>query len=314
MADTNAEADIRGLDIQKLAVGFAEEEIILKKYVINATTSAREIRWYQKTAGFLDSPDTTGITASHIANTAFKARPVVVEQSWTRQTSYVRKYFVESPLLSEEDIQDSDVDILATNVRDLTRAVAHQVDLRIYSVLTENDTPSTINTNATNAAWNAASYTGVNIIEDLMEAKMNIRNYGYNPEGAVLLLSPLDHKSLITWLIDGKGSSIPQFSSQRVEDGVVMEILGLKVVVSTIVTADKAVVFVPNLAAKWKSFMPITTAVIEDKGIGRKIRIWEEGERSYLNTPAGRKSHNQYSSINNNFNFLYSQDIVEDIS
>src|SRR3990167_10626942 len=135
MPDTSAMADIRGLDIDKLAKGFADEENILKSFVTVSTTKAREIRWFQKTSGFLDSTDTTAITASQIANTSFKARPVTVEQSWTRKTSYIRKYFVESPMISMEDINDTDVDILATNVRDLVRAVERQVDSRIYTVL-----------------------------------------------------------------------------------------------------------------------------------------------------------------------------------
>lgn len=75
-----------------------------------------------------------------------------------------------------------------------------------------------------------------------------------------------------------KGSSIPQFASQKVEQGVVMEILGLRVVVSENVTTDYALVFVPQRAATWKSFMQISSAVIDDPGIGKKIRVWEEGE------------------------------------
>lgn len=277
MADSNAQADIRGIDIDKLAKGFAEEQSILKGLVNNSTTSAREIRWYQKTSGFLDSPDTSGITASQIANVSMKARPFVVEQSWTRNTSYVRKYFVESPVLSDEDIKDSDVDILATNVRDLTRAVQNQVDLRIYNVLTESDTPVNINTNASTAAWDAAS--GQDPIEDIMEAKMNIRNYGYNPnEGGVLLVRPAGEKALITWLISSKGASIPNFSSDKITSGKVLEILGLTMYVTPSVTADKAVVCIPQKAVTWKSFMPISAVKIEDPGIGTKIRVFEEGE------------------------------------
>ena len=276
MADTAGQADIRGIDIDKLAKGFADEELVLKKYVTNSTTSAREIRWYQKTSGFLDSTDTTGITASQIANVAEGTRPFVVQQSWTRNTSYVRKYFVESPWISDEDIKDSDIDVLTTNVRDLTRAVGYQVENRIWDVLTESRTVVNINTNATTAAWDAGS--GQDPIEDIMEAKMNIREDGYNPEGGVLAINPYDYKSLVTWLISTKGSSIPGFSSARIEDGVVMELLGLKVVVSTIVTTDYALVFVPQRAATWKAFTPITARVIEEVGIGKKIRIWEEGE------------------------------------
>src|SRR3990167_114249 len=147
--DSSGQAEIRGLFIDKVAKGFADEENQFKIICTVTSTSAREIRFYRKTAGFLDSTDTTGITASQIANVAPGARPVVVEQSWTRVTSYVRKYFVESPWLSEEDIKDSDIDILATNVRDLVRAVERQVDSRIYSVVSTDMALTTAST----AAW-----------------------------------------------------------------------------------------------------------------------------------------------------------------
>ena len=277
MADGNAQADIRGLDIDKLAKGFADETLVLKKFLHVSKTMAREIRWYQKTAGFLDSTDTTGITGSHIANTGFKSVPVAVEQTWTRNTSYVKKYFVESPWFSVEDLKDTDVDLLATNVRDLVRAVSSQVDTRIYNVLTESLSPSNIQSTAATAdGWDDA-VTG-DPIADLLEAKRLIRTQRYNPEGAVLYIHPTEHKNLLAYLINVKGSSIPEFSSDRVKDGVVMELLGLKVVVSLNATTDYALVFVPQRAATWKSFMPITSVVVDDPGIGKKIRVWEEGE------------------------------------
>jgi len=276
MADTNGMADLRGLDVDKLAKGFAEEATVLKRFCQVSKTSAREIRWYQKTSGYLDSSDTTGITGSHIAGSAHKALPVAVEQSWTRKTSYVRKYFVESPLLSEEDIQDSDVDLLATNVRDLVQAVAAQVDTRIYNVLTEDLSPSDIQTSgAVSGGWAGASG---NPVVDLNEAKKKIRTERYNPEGAVCYMHPTDHMNLLNWLISTKGSSIPNFSSERVKDGVVMELLGLQVVVSVNATASNILVFVPQRACTWKSFMGMHSVVVSDPGIGRKIRVWEEGE------------------------------------
>lgn len=277
MADQSGQADIRGLDIDKLAKGFADEENVMKRFVTSSTTFAREIRWFQKPAGFLDSVDTTTITASQIANQSFRSRPVVVEQSWTRNTSYVRKYFVESPTISMEDINDTDVDILATNVRDLVRAVARQVDQRIINVLFESFSPSTIQTAAsTQDGWDDVA-TG-NPIYDLLNAKQGIRAQGYDPEGAILLINSIEHRNLINFLISVKGSSIPSFSSEKVRTGVVMELLGLNVVVSENMTTDFAGVFVPQRAATWKAFMPITSAVIDEPGIGKKIRVWEEGE------------------------------------
>ena len=277
MADGNAMADIRGLDVDKLAKGFADEQLVLKKFLTNSSTKAREIRWFQKTSGFLDSEDTTAITASQIANTSFKARPFAVEQTWTRNTSYVRKYFVESPLLSEEDIKDSDVDLLATNVRDLVRAVARQVDIRCYDVLTESLSPSNILTTASvQDGWDDTA-TG-DPIKDLLTAKRKIRAQGYDPEGAVLYINPVEHENLLHYLISVKGSSVPQFASEKMGSGVVMNLLGLQVVVSQNATTDYALVFLPQVSATWKSFMPITSTVVSDPGIGKKIRVWEEGE------------------------------------
>ena len=282
MADTSGMADLRGINVDKLAKGFADEQNMFKKFCTVTTTSAREIRWFQKTAGFLDSTDSTGMTASLVANTAERALPVVVEQSWTRNTSYVRKYFVESPLISQEDINDTDVDILATNVRDLVRAVERQVDQRIYNVISDTVTAvpgdgGNVQTVAATAdGWDDAA-TG-DPIADLLNAKQLLRSYSYDPEGAILAINSIEHRNLLKYLISVKGSSIPSFAAQKVESGVVMEILGLRVVVSQNATTDYAVVFVPQRACTWKSFVPITSVVIDDPGIGKKIRVWEEGE------------------------------------
>src|SRR3990167_9542051 len=274
MADTSAMADLRGIDVDKLVKGFADEENVFKKFCTVSVTSAREIRWFQKTSGFLDVPDTTAITDSQIANTSFKARPFVTEQSWTRNTSYIRKYFVESPLISEEDIKDTDIDILATNIRDLVRAVQRQIDARIYTVIS---TGTGVLTGAsTQDGWDDAA-TG-NPILDLLTAKQQIRANGYNPEGAILAINSIEHKNLLNFLISVKGSSIPAFASNKVMDGTVQEVVGLRVVVSENATTDEALVFVPQRACTWMNFMDITSVVVDDPGIGKKIRVWEEGE------------------------------------
>ena len=240
-------------------------------------TDAREIRWYQKTAGFLDTTDTSGITISRIDNVAERARPYVVEQSWTRQTSYVRKYFVESPMISAEDIKDTDIDILATNVRDLVRAVMKRVDVRIYNVLTEELSPTNIETTAaTGTGWDDP--TNANPILDIMTGNQKIRSNSYDTSNVVLYINPIEHKNLLNYLINVKGSSIPSFSSEKVRSGVVMEILGNSVVVSENATTDYALQFVSQRACTWKSFMGMSTAIVDEPGIGKKIRVWEEGE------------------------------------
>lgn len=284
MADSSGEQDIRGINIDKLAKGFADEANIFKNFVTMAKTNSREIRWYQKTPGVLGGVTTTGITRNTISNVAERSRPTVVEQSWVRQTSYVKKFFVESPTISMEDIKDSDIDVLATNVRDLVRGVATQVDERIYSVIVEADaaTPTIPNPTLVNTA--AAVGTGWddenngNPIKDILVGKKKIRQNRYDPKGAALIINSIEEEMLINWLIDVKGSSIPGFSSEKVVSGVVMEILGLNVVVSENATTDYAVIMVPSRAATWKGFVELQSVVIDEPGIGKKIRVWEEGE------------------------------------
>jgi|19_taG_2_1085344.scaffolds.fasta_scaffold00750_6 hypothetical protein len=284
MADASGQADIRGIDIDRLVKGFADEENVFKKFVVNSTTTAREIRWYQKTSGFLDTPDTSGITTSHISNNAQGALPFVAEQSWTRNTSYVKKFFVESPLFSIEDLKDSDVDLLATNVRDLVRAVQRKQDLRIYSVITEASAATPTIPNPSNVHTAAATGTGWDDttngdpIDDILLGKQKMRASGYDPEGSVLLMNPIEHRFLLDYLINTKGSSIPQFSSEKVRDGVVMEILGCNVLVSQNATTDYVIQWIPDRSATLKTFMPITSAVITDPGIGKKVRVWIESE------------------------------------
>lgn len=280
----SSEAAIRGIDIDKLAKGFADEANVLKNFVNLSTTSAREIRWYQKGAGFLNSTDTTAITASQIYNTSSKSLPVVVEQNWTRNVSYIKKFFVESPLISEEDIKDSDIDVLGTNIRDLVRSVVNQVDIRIYSVLIEAAAATPTTPNPTNTLTTAATADGWddevtgNPILDIMVGNRKLRAQGLDISNVVLYINPIEHQNLLNYLINVKGSSIPNFSSEKVQSGVVMEILGNKVVVSQNATTDNALQFIPNVACTYKSFMPLKSVVIDDAGIGKKIRVWEEGE------------------------------------
>jgi len=222
----------------------------------------REIRWYQKTSGFLDTSTTDDTAVSVMTNTASNARPFVAEQSWTRNTSYVKKFMVESPMISMEDIKDNDVDILSTNVRDLTIAVQRKIGLRIYQILTNAAaaTPTVPLTNGAITVQTTASTDGwdqtgtANPVLDILNGKQKMRAQGYNPEGSMLGMNSIEHKFLMSYLIDVKGSSIPSFSSEKIRTGVVMEILGCNVLVDEIFTTDYVIQWVPNRAATWKSF------------------------------------------------------------
>lgn len=274
MTDTVEMADIRGLDIDKLAKGFAEEQYILKSICQVSTMTGDSIRWYQKTAGTLE-PEGPSV----IANVGRMANPATLEVDWTRNTSYPAPYKVEG-FISMEEIKSADLDVLATTIRDLTLAITKAVDTDIWNVMREDGTVVDIQTFATTAVggdqWDAANFAA-DIIKDLAHAKKLLADYNYNPEGATLLISPKDYESIVTWLISGKGSSIPNWSSDKIKSGVVMQLLGLNIRVSSVVTADKALVIIPKRATTFKQQFPLVAKTIEEPLIGTKIRIGEAG-------------------------------------
>lgn len=277
MADTAAQAEIRGIDISKLVEGFADVGVILKNYVRVVKTSAREMRWYSKTSGagssnFLSSPTTTGVTTDMI-ETASKAMPVVIENSYTRNTSYVKKFFASSPLLSIEDLNDSDPDIWGDIIKDAVRAVNKKVDARILTVL-----------DASGCGTAAASGNGWNVdadadpMLDFLAAIESIESYGYDAGDLIAYMNPAEKKWLLRWLITVKGSSIPGFSSTKAESGELMTFLGVKIVSDPLRPTDTVTIFSPSQAVIWREFMPTTSAIIDEPGVGKTVRVWCEGE------------------------------------
>lgn len=271
MADTSGQADIRGIKIDKISKDYLNEALIFKKLVKVEKTSAREIRYYQKTSGFL-----TMTSPAKISPIAEGARPFVLEQSWTRNTAYVKKYFLESPMINMEDETDSDVQVFLKNLQDLTEAVAYDLDQHIWDVASESQSPTNINSVTATAAWDAAS--GQDPFEDIMEARQLIREQTKRRiKDGVLMVSAKGEKDLLVWLVSTKGASIPQFASSKVESGSLLNIAGLNVIVSENVTADYAMVGSMSQAVEYKEFTPLTTAIINEEGIGRKIRVWTHG-------------------------------------
>lgn len=273
MADTSAMAEIRGIDIVKLVEGFSDVGIILKSYCRVMKASAREIRWYAKTAGILAAPTTTGMTSSLIANTGSKSLPVAIEPSYTRTTSYVKKYFAASPVLSDEDLKDCDPDVWGDMLRDTVRSVNYQIDSRILTVL---DAAGCGTAAATGNGWNVDA--DGDPITDLLAAKESLKSYGYPTENLVAYMNPAEEKWLLRWLINVKGSSIPAFASAKLESGKVTEVLGIKIVSNANRPTDTVTVFNPDYAVIWKEFTPLTSAVVDDAGIGKTVRVWAEGE------------------------------------
>jgi len=269
--DTAGEQDLRSLDIDKISKDLFEEALIFKKEVKVESTSAREIRWYQKTAGYI-----TLTSPAKISPIAPGSRPFVAEQSWTRNTSQTVKYMLDSPMINMEDESDNDVQVFMNNAEDLTAAVANDLDGDIWNVSSEDQSASLINAVTSTAAWDATS--GQNPYEDIAQAEQLIREQTKRPvSNLALYVSAKGHKDLKVWLVTTRGSSIPGFSSQLVKDGSLLMFDAKRVVVSENVTADFAMVADLSRGVIYKEFKPLATAIITEELIGRKIRISTNG-------------------------------------
>ncbi len=272
MADTASEADIRGVNIVKLVEGFADVNIVLKNYCRVVKETNREIRWQSKTSGYLTSPTTTGVTTDMI-ETSFKAIPVTIENSYTRTTSYVRKWFATSPLITIEDLKDSQPDIWGDIIKDVVIAVNKKVDSRILTVL---DASGCQTGAAAGSGWNVDS--DADPVIDFLTAIEAIEGEGYSSADLICYMNPAEKKYLLRWLITVKGSSIPSFSSEKAGSGELMSLLGVKIVSDPNRPTDTVTFFSPSKAVIWREFMPTTTAVIDEPGIGKYVRVWCEGE------------------------------------
>ena len=267
MADTAGQALIRGIDIQKGAIADFEEALIFDALISSRPTAAREFKFWRKTTGYL-----TLTIPAKLSNIAPGARPFVAETSWTPETNFTIKYMLDSPMINMEDESDAEVSVFRDNAKDVVEAIANDVDGDTFDVFTENQVAVNINAVAANATWAAAS--GQDPFEDVMQAKQEIREQTKRSiRNGILLLNAKGEKDLLVWLVSTKGSSVPNFASEKVGTGSIERFAGLQVVVSENVVSTFAVVGDFKQAAQSVIFKPLQTWIITEHGIGRKIRV-----------------------------------------
>lgn len=275
MADKIEQAEIRGLQIDKAIKGIAEIVYSFKDDLEVSTMTGDSLRWYQETFG-----DLTATSPMRVANIAALTTFTTLEKDWTRNTSYSRKYGA-TDKISDEDLRTADIDVLTRTLRALTRAVMKQTDTRIFNVVTNSLAGVTaavtdVNLITTSGSWQSSAS---NPIKDLLNAQKYIYlSGGYDATNPVVWLHPTDHVNLKSFIINTKGSSIPAFSSSEVTKGTTMQLLGMSFKVSPNATSGKPIMIIPKLCASWKTAKGLTSAVVVDEGIGKEIRVWEDGE------------------------------------
>jgi len=275
MVDTFSEADTRKQTWEKDIKGFAKKRYVMKQLVMENNSNAWDNSYYQKTATSL-----TAGTGSSVAGIPRGGEFPFMERGVTLKHAVIQQHGGEG-IIYWQDILTSNIRVEAETISDITDAVVYSTDTNIYNVLTENDTPSTINTLAISAGheWDSATIANRDPVQNILDAirEISIDRYPILTSGmGYLVVNETDYANLMG---NSKVINHPTFKLAEgiIKNGQLARLCGLTIAVSPIVTADKALVLVAKKCGTWKQTQPLTVDVIIDPQKKYTIRASEIG-------------------------------------
>jgi len=275
---------LRKENVEAAVTGFALQEYKIK----NVCTVVSSSSW--KETFFQESPtELSGGTGNAIRGIPRLAAFPFGKISETRVTAIIEKYGMEGIVSYEDGITD-DIDVIGRTQLRIARAVVKSVEDQIYSVISEGNAPTTINTFTAINPWNtdepASSISGGFVIRDINEAvrRIEVNNYDMDTGGAILL-SPTDYESLMNDIYR-QGASAPRMGEMVLGKRKVQTILNLAIIKSNSVTISGALVLKMKEVATWKAVSPLTIDVQYNPGISWRIRAWELGVTQLRNPKA----------------------------
>lgn len=269
MADTTGELDLRAINYEKIVKGFALQEFKMKQLVSETSSSSWQENYYRETATEL-----TGGLGSAVKGVPRLANFPYGEPSWTLVASYIEKYGMEGVVSAEDEMMDN-VDVIARTLLRISRAVAYAVDTQIYTVLLA----AVGNTTAVSVGseWDSATIANRDPINNILAAKQLLAEDNYDPDNGntYLVINPKQYRNILG---NSKFTNNPSFkTADVVSNGVVGQVVGLKIIVSNVVTADSCLIAIAKECGNWKSAAGLTTHIIKDPGIKTTIRAYEMG-------------------------------------
>lgn len=270
MADTWREADLRKEYIDSAVKAVNLDLAKLKTLCTIDSSSAWTESYYRET----NDDSTDGGTGSSIKNIPQMAPFPFVQVTETKVSAVVRKYGDES-VISLEMQQAATVPMLQRHILRMGRKINWQIDVAIESEMSS----AAGNTFAITAGneWDSATIANRDPIYDILYGINMLRADGVDAlnGNGYLVVNGTDYTNIIS---NSKVLNHPTFKSvSAVENGVVNELCGLKVMVSEAVTADQAYIVVKGEALVWKQAQALQVVQIEDPGKSTTIRAWERG-------------------------------------
>ena len=268
MADQIGEVDIRGENFERAVKGFANKLYKLSQILLNESSSNNSENYYRETSTPLSATGNRSVN-----DVARGALPPELHPSWTLVTTYHKKFMGQALIFYEDSLTNA-INTQARAAFRVAEAIVNAKDLYIYTQLTAAGSTSGVVTAADD--WDSVTIANRDPIGDILigEGAMMTNNYDVLSNG-YLLVKPRDYASLIR---NSKVVNNPSFkTADVVSNGVVGEICGLKIIVSTNVSADEAMIVMGQRAATWKGVTGLQSAVIVDQGVSIKVRAWEMG-------------------------------------
>lgn len=192
--------------------------------------------------------------------------------SWEQVTSRIEKYGL-SATIDHEDIIAGNIDMRNRTILRIAEGVAKAVDTEISIVISENWTPSNIQTGVLQGGyWNQTSAA---IIKDLAKMKAQVKAYYDNASDFTVVINP-DVEPHILHYIYEKGAQASS-SGQAAFNGQIGNPAGVNIITSAVVPASYALFLVPKTCATWKSLMPLQTETKTEAFKGDTITACEYG-------------------------------------
>lgn len=275
MVDNWQEADNRKQVWEKDIKGFSKKRYVMKELVMIQTTNAWHNSFYQKTATSL-----TGGSFHGIEGIPPGANFPAVIRGTTLKTARILQHGGEGIILWQ-DILTSNIRLQSETISDVSDAVVYSVDSKIYNMLSEADTPTTINTVAITAGyeWDSDTVQNRDPVFDLLRCVEAIQTDRYpiltSGRGFVAM-----NEATFTYLMsNSKVINHPTWKQAAgiIKNGVLASIVGLTIHVTPVVTNDKVLVGMAKTCGTWKIAQPLTVDTIIDKQKKYTIRASEIG-------------------------------------
>lgn len=255
------EAALRAESIERTVKKFADPMYKLKQLVMTPKSSAWQESYYQESKTVL--PAGSGIARM----AAFpNASP-----TWEKASAYMRKFGLETEV-SIEDVLMNNIDVIGRAQWKIAQAITSSVDTYLWKTLSQDMTPTTINTFAAQATWDHATRTDRHPQDDIGKGIEYLAADNYTAD--TLLVNNYDYRLLVT-----NDDILDAFSptTNVMANGNMGTILGLNTIVANVVSSDNAMILQSKICGTYRIAKPLTIVKEVVEGIKHTIRAYEIG-------------------------------------